>query len=355
MQSLTRGVHGNASVRHRTLVASRGAVWLWPGIAMTCRRGDQITALPAETIKFWITRFHGPNALYKECAHFIARSADQLNAGNEGAAQRALDAIGLRYLSLDGAALIGVIAKRCGLARLDIPVRLSPRCWSAGDVSAQASFFEKAFDPSAPLAKFGAFDSLKHPRWPAGSPDSQGGRFAPADSEGAQIVNVQYRGYYHDAFVDYLLDLQRARGSIVIKSVPLITVTGLFCIADALIKPPGEPPYILEAKTGANPTFTLNQALVYPWAVMGNHVTSFNPAVAQLGLAPGLPFPSLNVMVVYTAGPGKPILARIMNPGNIHEFMKYVISSSSSVWATRSLASRLEPSFNADGQNRRPQ
>jgi len=31
----------------------------------------------------------------------------------------------------------------------------------------------------------GAFDPAKHPKWPAGAPDSQGGQFRPRDSDGS--------------------------------------------------------------------------------------------------------------------------------------------------------------------------
>jgi hypothetical protein len=328
MRSLARGVRENASARHRTLVVSRGAVWLWPGIALTYRRGDQIITLSAETIKFWITRLHGPDALYKECAHFIARSADHLNAGNEGAAQRALDAIGLRYLSLDGAALMDSVAKRLGIDGLDLPVRPGPRCWTAQDIDLHVSFVTRSFNRATPLAKFGAFDSLKHPRWPAGAPDSQGGRFAPANGESAQITNVGYRGDFHDFFVNYLVDLQKIGAGLAVKSVPLTTVTGLTCISDALMKPPGKPVFILEVKTGKDPTFTFNQTLCYPYAVMGNHVTSFDPRVTQLGLVPGLPFPPMEVVIMRATEPGLPFFGDIIKPDNLHEFLRKLVQTS---------------------------
>ncbi len=190
MHSLIPGLRERAAARPRTLIASHGKVWLWPGIALTARRGDQIVAASGETIQFWITRLHGPDALYTEAVHCIGRAAEHLTRGNETAAQRALDAIGFRGLSSDGAALMWSVAKKLDLYWFEMPVRPSPRCLTARDIAVQVPFFEEVFDRAAPLAKFGPFDPLKHPRWPAGAPDSQGGEFAPADESGAVVTPV---------------------------------------------------------------------------------------------------------------------------------------------------------------------
>jgi hypothetical protein len=52
--------------RTRTLVVCLGSIWVWPGIALSMRRGGEIVPVAAETIRFWITQLHGPDALYKE-------------------------------------------------------------------------------------------------------------------------------------------------------------------------------------------------------------------------------------------------------------------------------------------------
>jgi hypothetical protein len=166
------------------------------------------------------------------------------------------------------------------------------------------------------------FDPQKHPRWAAGAPDSQDGRFAPKDGENPQIIDVQYRGHYHDQFVDYLVNLQRQFGGVALKSVPLTTVAGITCVADALIKPIGSPVFILEVKTGNDPSFTFSQALCYPWAVLGDHVTSIKSDVTQLGLTPGLPFPSMNVMVITTKGPGQNFTGHVITPENLTDFLQ---------------------------------
>jgi hypothetical protein len=171
------------------------------------------------------------------------------------------------------------------------------------------------------------FDPLKQPRWPTRVPDSQGGRFAPVDADAgaSPIIDVQYRGHYHDQFVDYLVNLQRAAGGIAVKSVPLTTVAGITCVADALLKPPGQPVFILEVKTGNDPAFTYSQAFCYPWAVLGNHVTSFKPDVSQLGLVPGVPFPSMNVWVITAKGPGQNFTGHIITRENLPDFLQKTV------------------------------
>jgi hypothetical protein len=194
MHSLVYGLGESTVARPRTLIAAQGKVWLWPGVALTSKRGDQTVAASAETIRFWITRLRGPDALHTEAVHCVARAADCLTRGDEKAAQRALDAIGLFQLSPDGAVLMHCVAKRMGIEALDLPLRSGLRCWSAGDIAAQVPFFEKASDCAAPLAKFVPFDPLKHPRWPEGAPESQGGRFAPGDETDAAIIQTGFGG-----------------------------------------------------------------------------------------------------------------------------------------------------------------
>lgn len=39
-----------------TLIAQVDAVWIWPGIPLTERRGTEVLRIAAETLRFWITR-----------------------------------------------------------------------------------------------------------------------------------------------------------------------------------------------------------------------------------------------------------------------------------------------------------
>jgi hypothetical protein len=50
------GLRESAVVPSRTLVAADGHVWIWPGIPLTARQGEEIVAKSFDTIRFWITR-----------------------------------------------------------------------------------------------------------------------------------------------------------------------------------------------------------------------------------------------------------------------------------------------------------
>jgi len=185
-----------ARERCRTLVAQDGAVWIWPGIHFTLRRGGEIVPVAGETIRFWVTRLHGPEALYKDLLSGVSRAAWCLTTDNEAKAQHALDGIGLVTLSHDGAALMKAVSRELGVAALNLPVRDGPRTWNAQDIAQHLPVFEDSVGASRILAKgvVPVFDEAKHPRWPSGAPDSQGGQFAPADEAGAPVIPVTSRG-----------------------------------------------------------------------------------------------------------------------------------------------------------------
>ena len=73
-----------------------------------------------------------------------------------------------------------------------------------------------------------------------------------------------------------------------------------------MVKPHHLPlPDVLEIKTGAFPTFTPNQSIVYPMTALGRHVFSPSPRISTFGFAANQTLPSLNVIVVYAPGPGE--------------------------------------------------
>lgn len=174
--------------RSRTLVAQDGAIWIWPGILLTLKRGGggEIVPVSDEVMRFWITRLHGPEALYKDIPSAMFRAASLLTQGNAAKAQDALDRLGLFALSRDGASLMKAVASELGINALPFQVHNVPRTWDARDIAQHVVFFKEALLASRPLAKgaIPVFDPAKHPRWPAGAPDSQGGRFAPGDEAG---------------------------------------------------------------------------------------------------------------------------------------------------------------------------
>lgn len=176
---------GDALVRlpacSSTLVASNGAVWIWPGIPLTMRRGAEIAPVAAATIRFWIAHLHGPDCLQKELVWAVCEAIRWLNAGDEIAAQRALDSLGLTALSGEGAAFINALA---GQVEVHVPEIVLTGACAPRDASVLQALIivqPSGFDR---FIKAGPWDPSKHPRWPTGTPDSQGGRFAPTDSSG---------------------------------------------------------------------------------------------------------------------------------------------------------------------------
>ncbi|HLH11864.1 MAG TPA: hypothetical protein VKV77_08300 [Methylovirgula sp.] len=193
---MTLAVHpARSRAPERTLVAQAGAVWIWPGIALTLRRGAEILPAEAQAIRFWITRLHGPEALDREILPAIACAARCLMQGNEPAAQRALDALGLTQISEDGALLMRVVADALGIACPDLPLRAGPRIWAERDIAFHLPLFKLHVETARALAKgVMPFDTLKHPHWPAGTPERRGGQFRPTHGEEASVVPVAARG-----------------------------------------------------------------------------------------------------------------------------------------------------------------
>ena len=110
--------------RPRTLVVSNGAVWIWPGIPLTMRRGAEIVPVADATIRFWISRLHGPEAQDRNLSRAVANAARHLAADDEVGAQWAIDALQLTELSQDGASLAQAIVDSFGLPAPDLHRRL---------------------------------------------------------------------------------------------------------------------------------------------------------------------------------------------------------------------------------------
>lgn len=69
------------------------------------------------------------------------------------------------------------------------------RTWTAQDIALHLPIFKRHVDAARILAKGTTpFDPQKHPRWPAGAADSQGGEFAPSHESGVSIIPVASRG-----------------------------------------------------------------------------------------------------------------------------------------------------------------
>ncbi|HTJ02209.1 MAG TPA: hypothetical protein VL492_05415, partial [Methylovirgula sp.] len=143
----------HAPERPRTLVAKGRTVWIWPGIPLTSQCGGEIIPANTETIHFWITRLHGPEALDKGILRSVAIAADCLKAGNESAAQAELDSLRLTELSQDGALLMRAVAPHIGIEALDLPLRASMQTWTTQDIALHMPIYKRHTDAAQGLAK----------------------------------------------------------------------------------------------------------------------------------------------------------------------------------------------------------
>lgn len=124
--------------RRRTLVASNGAVWIWPGIPLTLRRGRTICPAAETTIRFWISRLQGADALHKELNWAVGSATRHLNAGNETAAQRILDSLGLTSVTPAGVAFMLAVAEDSGAYIPDVFVDSQYSVTDASNASLKA-------------------------------------------------------------------------------------------------------------------------------------------------------------------------------------------------------------------------
>ena len=169
------------------------------GDPLTERRGAACVPVAADVARFWISRLHGPEADDSAVLRCLAIAARKLTEGDEAGAQQALDASGLTRLSSDGAVLVRAVAGSLGIGPLDLPWAEGPRLWRAEDIAAHLPLFKDYAPAAGLLAKAGAWDESKHPRWPAGSADHQGGRFNHGEGGAAAGGQPAAPGIGHNA------------------------------------------------------------------------------------------------------------------------------------------------------------
>ncbi len=120
---------------------------------------------------------------------------------------------------------------------------------------------------------------------------------------------VDFSDGFHDAVVDAWAEALRKAGVPAVKN-PAVRVIGsdtsVVGYPDILVPGPGQPVEAFEVKTGMNPPLTKNQQWYIPLLQIGGHVYSMDPRIQDLGLAPGVPFPPMNVYVIYAPGPNRP-------------------------------------------------
>jgi len=132
----------------------------------------------------------------------------------------------------------------------------------------------------------------------------------PASGD-ANITEIGYNGFLHDAVVDDLLGAFRRVGAKAEKNITVVGIPGIPSIPDIIALPVGAKlPIVIEVKTGANPPYTKNQQYVYPLICVGSHVASSDPRMPSLGLSVGEPFPPLKVYEFWIPGPGQPLYTK---------------------------------------------
>ena len=72
---------------------------------------------------------------------------------------------------------------------------------------------------------------------------------------------------------------------------------------DILIHEPGHPIEVWEVKTGDDPPLTDNQRAYLPMLQIGGHVYSVDPSIQKLGIEPGVPFPPVDVYIIFAPAP----------------------------------------------------
>jgi len=144
---------------------------------------------------------------------------------------------------------------------------------------ALAGFAKAGFNPDEPRVPKGDHGGGE---WTDG-----GGSSANAEPS-SLLTDVAYQGTYHDQVVAQIVGHWRAKGDRVLTSVDLIARNGATARADIIaIQALGEPPLLIEVKTGNDPQFTPGQQIVYPMAQIGDHVNSPNQKIRELGFSPG--------------------------------------------------------------------
>lgn len=126
------------------------------------------------------------------------------------------------------------------------------------------------------------------------------------------LQDVAYPGDYHDVVRDHMVEVFRAAGHTVVTEVRL-TLPGTPPITarlDILTVSPNGTLSGVEIKTGDNPTYTAEQAIVYPHAIGGAGVFSMDQKIRALGLTPGKPLPPFVITELYAAYPGAKLRLR---------------------------------------------
>ncbi len=227
----------------------------------------------------------------------LRKAATEWNAGRHGPAALRLIHMGLADVSGDADAMDSVQK----LER-DFDFGLVP----AGAIRKLIDAAKSGYDPNEPRDDHGRWtseeqgSSAKPVRVPTGDSDHNPRPSHSDQQQNPLLEDVDYNGEFHDQLVSEYAENARKAGKKAYTEVRLIGPDGRGIRADLLVEGrPGELPYVVEVKTGLDPTFTDNQRVIYPLTELGGHVYSPDPIVANLGLEPNTLLPPLQVVVLY--------------------------------------------------------
>lgn len=345
--------------RSRAIAVAPEGIFLWPGVPLVGRQRRGFVALNRFDLSDHIARFFGYQATWTFFPNALSVVAAKLNDGSVSDAEECIDAFGLSQVSPNGFRLMCAIAARQNLRppRIVISQQNRDPVWSEDETEILAKKYDstaidatrlaKLFDDSHEMpptrvdeascqlyssegpTSFGTirrFNPELHPRWPGGRPE--GGRFRPRDGEASPWWGngpllapvVDFSNGFHEAVVQHWAAVLRTNGAIVVEH-PAIRIVGpngtVIGYPDLLIRAPGQPPEILEIKTGQDPPLTPNQALYIPMLQLGGHIYSNDPRVSQLGLTPGIPFPPMRAWIIFAAAPGQEYEVKPVPPPKI--------------------------------------
>jgi hypothetical protein len=173
--------------RPRLLLAKASTVWLWPGIPLTGRYYGTVRPTSPDAMRFWLSKFLGPEIVGRPVPMHVAQAAEHLTSGDETAAQRCLDRADAATMSPEGALLAVAVATRLGVDIPDMPIAKRMPLWDRRFVADLASSFDRFAETADWLDKAGDWDPDKHPRWPQGSNEGRPGRFRSADKPGPSV------------------------------------------------------------------------------------------------------------------------------------------------------------------------
>src|SRR5215471_11721902 len=121
---------------------------------------------------------------------------------------------------------------------------------------------------------------------------------SPVSPASPLLIPAAYQGYYHDQVVELLRLLTVQGGGAAITHVPLTSIiNSTTAITDLIVSIPEHGTFIIEVKTGENPTFTNPQRAIYALAPLGGQLISPKIEIGVVGLKAGEPLPPLPVLI----------------------------------------------------------